>query len=199
MLNLYWSISNLSVYNLCDTYPAVLGEAERQSYSQDLRERVLRALARGEAPTAIARRYEVSRVYVYQVRQREQETGVRTSFPIGGHRRSRLAAMESELRDWIAAEPGLTLAELQERLAQQGVSVKVGALWHQLNRWNLTFKKNSARQRARARGRAGSAAPMECARDVRDGWVGRRARDGRFVPDGDHDRDGARDQRFRIV
>jgi transposase len=132
-----------------------------QSYSQDLRERVLRALARGEAPTAIARRYEVSRVYVYQVRQREQETGVRTSFPIGGHRRSRLAAMESELRDWIAAEPGLTLAELQERLAQQGVSVKVGALWHQLNRWNLTFKKNSARQRARARGRAGSAAPME--------------------------------------
>jgi transposase len=132
-----------------------------QSYSQDLRERVLRALARGEAPTAIARRYEVSRVYVYQVRQREQETGVRTSFPIGGHRRSRLAAMESELRDWIAAEPGLTLAELQERLAQQGVSVKVGALWHQLNRWNLTFKKNSARQRARACGRAGSAAPME--------------------------------------
>jgi transposase len=132
-----------------------------QSYSQDLRERVLRALGRGEAPTAIARRYEVSRVYVYQVRHREQETGVRTSFRIGGHRRSRLAAMESELRDWIAAEPGLTLAELQERLAQQGVSVKVGALWHQLNRWNLTFKKNSARQRARARGRAGSAAQRE--------------------------------------
>ena len=132
-----------------------------QSYSQDLRERVLRALGRGEAPTAIARRFEVSRVYVYQVRDREQETGVRTSFQIGGHRRSRLAAMESELRDWIAAEPGLTLAELQERLAQQGVAVKVGALWHQLNRWNLSFKKNSARQRARARRRAGSAAKME--------------------------------------
>jgi len=132
-----------------------------QSYSQDLRERVLRALSRGEAPTAIARRYEVSRVYVYHVRDREQETGVRTSFQIGGHRRSQLAAMESELRGWIAAEPGLTLAELQERLALQGVSVKVGALWHQLNRWNLTFKKNSARQRARARGRAGSAAQVE--------------------------------------
>src|ERR1039457_1153246 len=132
-----------------------------QSYSQDLRERVLRALARGEATTAIARRYEVSRDHVSEGRQREQETGVRTSFPIAVHRRSRLAAMESELRDWIAAEPDLTLAELQERLAQQGVSVKVGALWHQLNRWNLTFKKNSARQLARARGRAGSAAPME--------------------------------------
>src|ERR1035438_10456564 len=113
-----YSISNLSVYNLCDTYPAVLGEAEMQSYSQDLRERVLRALARGEAPTAIARRYEVSRVYVYQVRQREQETGVRTRFPIGGHRRSRLAAMESELRDWIAAEPGLTLDRSEEHTSE---------------------------------------------------------------------------------
>ena len=33
-----------------------------QSYSQDLRERVLRALDRGERPTEIARRFEVSRV-----------------------------------------------------------------------------------------------------------------------------------------
>ena len=91
-----------------------------QSYSQDLRERVLRALDRGDRPTAIARRFEVSRVWVYQVRDREQETGERTSFQIGGHRRSRLAEMESVLRAWIEAEPDLTLAELQERLAQAG-------------------------------------------------------------------------------
>ena len=37
-----------------------------QAYSQDLRERVLRALARGDRPTEIARRFEVSRVWVYQ-------------------------------------------------------------------------------------------------------------------------------------
>ena len=61
-----------------------------QSYSQDLRDRVLRALARGEGPSAIAQRFEVSRFYVYQVRDREQETGVRSSFQIGGHRRSRV-------------------------------------------------------------------------------------------------------------
>lgn len=125
-----------------------------QAYSQDLRDRVLRALARGDAPSAIARRFEVSRFYVYQVRDRERATGVRTSFPIGGHRRSRLAAVEAALRGWIAADPGLTLAELQERLASQGIAIGIGAVWHQLNRWNLTFKKNSACQRARARGRA---------------------------------------------
>src|SRR5450759_22221 len=132
-----------------------------QSYSQDLRDRVLRALARGEGPSAIARRFEVSRFYVYQVRDRAQETGVRSSFQIGGHRRSRLQAAEPALRGWIAAQPGLTLAELQERLASHGIAIRTGALWHQLNKWNLTFKKNPARQRARARGRTGSAARME--------------------------------------
>ena len=124
-----------------------------QSYSQDLRDRVLWALDRGERPTAIARRLEVSRVWVYQVRSREQKTGQRTSFRIGGHRRSRVAEMESAVRAWIEKEPGLSLAELCQRLAERGVVIKIGALWHQLNKWDLTFKKNPVRQRARTRGR----------------------------------------------
>jgi transposase len=132
-----------------------------QSYSQDLRDRVLRALARGEGPSAIAERFEVSRFYVYQVRDREQETGVRSNFQIGGHRRSRVQDAEPVLRRWIAAEPGLTLQDLQERLAEQGIAIKTGALWHQLNKWNLTFKKNPARQRARTRGRPGGTPRMD--------------------------------------
>ena len=131
------------------------------AYSQDLRERVLRALDRGERPTEIARRFEVSRIWVYQVRCRVQKTGERCSLRIGGYRKSRLAGSEQQLRSWIAAEPGLTLAELQLRLSEQGVSIKTGALWHQLNKWNLTFKKNSARHRARARGRAAGAQDMD--------------------------------------
>jgi transposase len=131
-----------------------------QSYSQDLRERVLWALDRGEGPSSIARRLEVSRVWVYQVRDREQKTGKRTCFQIGGHRRSRVAEMEPVLRAWIEREPDLALSELSERLARQGVLIKPGALWHQLNKWNLTFKKNPARQRARARRRAEGAAGM---------------------------------------
>ena len=125
-----------------------------QSYSQDLRDRVLWALDRGERPTVIARRLEVSRVWVYRVRDREQKLGQRTSFPIGGHRRSRVAEMEAVLRAWIEKEPGLSLVELCQRLVEQGVSIKIGALWHQLNKWGLTFKKNAARQRARTGGRA---------------------------------------------
>ena len=132
-----------------------------QAYSQDLRERVLRALERGDRPTEIARRFEVSRVWVYQVRDRVARTGERCSFQIGGHRRSRLAESEPLLRAWIVAQPDLTLAELRQRLARRGLSIKIGALWHQLNKWNLTFKKNAARQRARTHGRAGGAARLE--------------------------------------
>jgi transposase len=129
-------------------------------YSQDLRDRVLRALDRGDRPTEIARRFEVSRIWVYQVRGRVQRTGQRGSLAIGGYRRSKLAQSEQQLRGWIAESPDLTLVELQQRLAEQGVAVKIGALWHQLNKWNLTFKKNSARQRARARGRSTGAHDM---------------------------------------
>jgi transposase len=48
---------------------------------------------------------------------------------------------EPTLRRWISSEPGLTLEQLRERLALQGIEIKTGALWHQLNKWNLTFKK----------------------------------------------------------
>jgi transposase len=95
------------------------------------------------------------------VRGRAQATGERGSRPLGGYRRSRLAAKEQELRAWIAGQPDLTLAEIQQRLEQQGVTIKIAALWHQLDKWKLTFKKNPARQRARTRGRATGASGME--------------------------------------
>src|SRR5664280_1830381 len=102
-----------------------------QAYSQDLRERVLRALERGDRPAEIARRFEVSRVWVYQVRDRWQHEGSRTSQRIGGHRRSCLADLELQVRSWIEAEVDLTLAEICARLHDQmSIEIKVPALWH---------------------------------------------------------------------
>jgi transposase len=118
---------------------------------------VLRALERGERPTAMANRCEVSRVWVYQVRNRLQQTGQRVSLQIGGHRQSRLVGMEPTLRAWLKEAGDLTLAELCARLAEHGITIKAPALWHQLDKWKLTFKKNPARQRARTRRRASRA------------------------------------------
>ncbi len=111
-----------------------------EAYSQDLRDRVLSALEREARPTAMADRFEVSRVWVYQVRNRFTQTGQRSRLPIGGHRQSRLAGMEPTLRAWLKETGDLTLAEMCTRLAAQGIAMKVPALWHQLNTWKLTLK-----------------------------------------------------------
>ena len=112
------------------------------AYSQDLRDRVLGALERGERPSAIAKRFEVSRVWVYQVKARFLEEGERSSRPVGGYRVSRIAHLEATVRAWIKAQPDLTLAQLCERLDEhQGIPIKPPALWHQLDKWQLSFKK----------------------------------------------------------
>lgn len=126
-----------------------------QSYSQDLRDRVLRGLGRGERPSEIAKRFEVSRIWVYLVKKRFEQNGNRSSLPVGGNRVSRVAPFESIIREWIDKESDLTLAELCQRLEKElGISLKQPALWHQLNKWGLSFKKNPARQRAGERRRA---------------------------------------------
>ena len=131
------------------------------AYSQDLRDRVLRALDRGDRPVAIAERFEVSRAWGYQVKQRFKREGVRHSVQMGGHRTSCLAPWESTLREWIKKPADLTLEELRERLSEQGISIKVPALWHQLDTWNLSLKKPPARQRARTRRRTRGARRVE--------------------------------------
>ncbi|WP_040660105.1 helix-turn-helix domain-containing protein, partial [Neisseria shayeganii] len=74
-----------------------------RAYSQDLRDRVLAALERGECPSAIARRYEVSRMWIYRVRARFEKEGERSSRQQGGKRISRLAPVQGMIGDWIKA------------------------------------------------------------------------------------------------
>ena len=52
---------------------------------------------------------------------------------------------------WLKELGDLTLAEMCARLAAHGIAIKVPALWHQLDKWKLTLKKNPTRQRARSR------------------------------------------------
>ena len=130
------------------------------AYSQDLRDRVLNGLQRGEGATSIARRLEVSLRWVYHVKARYENSGARTSLKLGGYRRSRVADMEPQIRAWLQQDADLTLVELREKLAAHGVVIKTTALSHQLEKWQLTLKKNPARQRARARRRAGGTSRM---------------------------------------
>jgi transposase len=100
-------------------------------------------------------------MWVYQVRRRWEQEGSRESLRQGGYRVSRIAHLEETIRGWIAAKGDLTLAELVERLAGLGVTLKIPALWHQLNKWGLRYKKTAARQRAGTRRRAAGAGTLE--------------------------------------
>jgi len=94
-------------------------------------------------------------------RQRLEATGQRESYWQDGHRRSRIAHLEPQIRRWIEATPDMTLAELSERLAGKGIQIKVPALWHQLDKCGLSFKKTPARQRAGTRRRTAGTRGVE--------------------------------------
>jgi transposase len=136
-------------------------EASMRSLSEDLRVRIIRARERGESSAVVAERYEVNIRTVQGLWKRYRESGMILAKQRGGYRISRVAAMEKTLRSWIKAEVDLTLAEMCDRLAEHGIVIGVPALWHQLDKWKLSLKKNPARQRARARRREGGANGVE--------------------------------------
>ncbi len=132
-----------------------------KSLSEDLRQRIVKACEGGEGCASVAARFVLNVRTVQKLWKRYRETGSMLALPRGGYRRSRIAKMEGTLRVWIKAQPDLTLAEMCERLAAQGIGIKPPALWHQLNKWGLSFKKNPARQRAVTRGRTARAPRLD--------------------------------------
>jgi transposase len=98
----------------------------------------------------------VSVASVVKWSQRFRATGSAAAKPMGG---KRPYALEQE-RTWVLArvaqQPDITLRALAEELAERGLPVSIYAVWHFLRREGLSFKKNSARQRAR-QGRRGPA------------------------------------------
>ncbi len=125
-----------------------------RAYSEDFRLRIIRALARGEKVPAVAARYEVSVRTVYRLQALQRSCGSVSAKRHGGYRKSRLIGYEARLTAWIEAEPDLTLVEIRERLAALGVKIGNNALWHMLDKLELTYKKNAARHRAGQTGRS---------------------------------------------
>jgi transposase len=119
--------------------------------SQDLRQRIIAARARGEGTGEVCRRFGVSRKSVERFWNQHRRTGSCRPQQIGGYRRSRLEKHDRTLRRWIGAQADLTLHQLQRRCREQlQVSIGLTALWHRLEKLGLSYKKNDARRRARS-------------------------------------------------
>ena len=129
-----------------------------QSYSEDLRGRVLAVVDGGMGAYEAASLLRVSVSYIYKALTRRRLTGEATAKPRLGRPGRKLAALDEVLRARVRAEPGVTLAELRLWLAAaHGISVSTGCLWTALDRLELTHKKSVARRRAGSRGRGASA------------------------------------------
>jgi len=114
-----------------------------QSYSEDLRARVLAAVDGGLAARAAARVFRVSVSYIYKALIRRRRTGETRASSRRGHRPRKLTALqEAALAAHIEAHPDLTLAALQSwLLAEHGVRLSNGAMWSAVARLGLSFKK----------------------------------------------------------
>jgi transposase len=139
-----------------------MGWRRGQSYSQDLRARVLAAVDGGMAARAAAPLFRVSVSYIYKALIRRRRTGEVNANPRRGHRPRKLSpAQEHALEAHIEAHPDLTLAALRVwLLAQHGVRLSNGAVWSAVARLRLSFKKRPyARANKTARMSRRGAAP----------------------------------------
>jgi len=127
-----------------------------KAYSEDLRRRVVAAVEGGRSCRETAALYEVSPAFVIRLLAQWRASGSVAASSVRGHKPRVLAGREDWLRQWVAAQPDITLAELQEKLKRRGVQLTTVGIWKYLRRMGLSYKKSAARGRAGSAGRGGS-------------------------------------------
>ena len=120
--------------------------------SMDIRSRLVSAVADGMSRRSAAKRFGVAASTAIKWVDRWERTGDVEPRPQGGdHRSHRLEAHAEEILGLIEAQRDITLAEIAEHLDRtHGVKVAQSTVWRLLDRHDMTFKKNRARQRAAA-------------------------------------------------
>lgn len=110
------------------------------AYSSDLRERVLVAMAGGETPEAVARRFAVGRSTAYRWASAVRTEGRRGAKPMGGSRVVKITGeAEAVLLQMLREANHLTLRECRDRLADRtGVRVDPWTVGRALRRCGWT-------------------------------------------------------------
>ena len=130
-------------------------------YSQDLRDRVVGSVASGRICRATAALFGVSVASVVKWSQRWRASGSAAAKQMGGWRQLRLQREREWLLARIVEKPDLTLRAVVAELAERGTPASYGAVWRFFKHEGITFKKNSARQRAGSRRHRSPPDPVE--------------------------------------
>ena len=129
-------------------------------YSGDLRARVIEEIATGASRREAAERYGISASVVVIWVQRFEETGSVAAKPSGGST-SPLEDHAEFLLALIAEQPDLTLDEIVAAMEKRRIAGSRSAVWRFFDRRNISFKKNSVRGGAKARGRGPRAPALD--------------------------------------
>jgi transposase len=114
-----------------------------KALSVDLRDRVVAAIEDGMSCRKAAIRFGVSASSAIRWRALARRQGDVRPGPLGGDQRSgRIEAHSALILGLVAAKDDITLAELKDSLAEQGVLVGMGTLWRFFDRHKITLKKS---------------------------------------------------------
>ena len=112
--------------------------------SQDLRERIVRAVDGGGSVRAAAKRFEVSPSAAIKLVERVRETGSMAPGKVGGHRRPVLEPHAATVRALAMVKGGTTLKEIRAGLNARGIQVKaLSTVADMLHRLGLSHKKRA--------------------------------------------------------
>lgn len=114
------------------------------AYSQDLRDRVIRAGTRGMATAEIARVFDVSPAWVRRVKQRLRQSGETSPRKTGSPGVRKID--RRRLAELVQEQPDATLRELRERL---GIQCAESAICTALKKLGLSFKKRRSMRPSR--------------------------------------------------
>ena len=122
-------------------------------YSLDLRKKIVDEAEESGSARAAARRFGVSPSCAIGLVARFRKTGSYAPGQVGGQKKRKLAGHEHWLHAVMAVEPDITLAELRERLAAEGIEISRQSINDTLHALDYRYKKNRARGGTRARRR----------------------------------------------
>jgi transposase len=130
--------------------------------SNDLRERLISAVAGGMSRRAAAERYGVVPSTAINWVRRWRESGTHEPRPQGGdHRSERIEAFSEDILRLVVENIDITLAEIAAHLEQhRGERFAPSTVWRFLDRRDITYKKNRPRQRTGTPGRGRSKTGM---------------------------------------
>ena len=132
-----------------------------QSYSADLRERVLAAVDGGLPSTTAAERFGVSISFIYKALKRRRVSGETTARAQRNQQEFKLAAHHDAIRAEVERRPDVTLEELRGWLVEtHGVEASLGLMHNTLIRLGLTLKKSPDGQRSRIDPTSPTCAPL---------------------------------------